>query len=133
MDGNIKNIEILQDCPFCQTDENNYIIRNKYSYSILDNYPVAKGHSLIICISHTPNYFDLTKMEKYAMIDLIDETEIYLKEKYKSTGFNVGININKSAGQTVEHAHIHLIPRYENDIIDPTGGVRNVIPGKGKY
>ena len=46
---------------------------------------------------------------------------------------NVSINTEKTAGQTIMHCHIHLIPRKENDVVDPLGGVRNVIPGKGNY
>ena len=42
------------------------------------------------------------------------------------TGFNVGINAGKSAGQTVFHVHVHLIPRRDGDVIDPKGGVRLV-------
>ena len=48
-------------------------------------------------------------------------------------GFNVGINIGLSAGQTVDWPHVHLIPRRKGDMEDPTGGVRHVIPEKGNY
>ena len=49
------------------------------------------------------------------------------------TGFNVGINEGTSAGQTIFHAHIHLIPRRDGDTNNPTGGVRGVIPAKQSY
>lgn len=45
----------------------------------------------------------------------------------------MGVNIGKTAGQTIQHVHIHLIPRYSGDVENPTGGVRNVIPEKGNY
>ncbi len=48
-------------------------------------------------------------------------------------GFNVGVNIGKDSGQTIFHCHIHLIPRRLNDVENPKGGVRHVIPGKGFY
>jgi diadenosine tetraphosphate (Ap4A) HIT family hydrolase len=48
-------------------------------------------------------------------------------------GYNVGVNVGQAAGQTVMHAHIHLIPRYNGDLADPRGGVRAVIPQKAKY
>jgi diadenosine tetraphosphate (Ap4A) HIT family hydrolase len=48
-------------------------------------------------------------------------------------GCNIGVNVGSVAGQTVGHVHVHLIPRYDGDVEDPTGGVRNVIPGKGNY
>ena len=46
---------------------------------------------------------------------------------------NVGMNIGTDAGQTVMYPHVHMIPRRKGDCEDPTGGVRNVIPGKGNY
>jgi len=48
-------------------------------------------------------------------------------------GFNLGANVGRAAGQTVRHAHVHLLPRFAGDVAQPLGGVRNVIPGKGAY
>jgi len=48
-------------------------------------------------------------------------------------GYNLGLNDGKAAGMTINHLHFHLIPRYLGDMIDPTGGVRHVIPAKGNY
>lgn len=52
---------------------------------------------------------------------------------YQPDGFNIGINVGEKAGQTVNHVHIHLIPRYTGDVDDPRGGVRGVIPEKRSY
>lgn len=57
----------------------------------------------------------------------------YIAMEYHSDGFNVGINVNAAAGQTIPHVHIHLIPRNTGDVEDPTGGVRGVIPWKSRY
>ena len=56
-----------------------------------------------------------------------------IQNKFKAEGFNIGINVGKSAGQTVNHVHIHLIPRYVGDVDNPEGGVRGVIPEKKNY
>ena len=48
-------------------------------------------------------------------------------------GFNIGVNNGESAGQTIFHCHIHLIPRRNNDVENPRGGVRDVIPEKQHY
>ena len=49
------------------------------------------------------------------------------------SGFNIGMNSGATAGQTINHAHIHLIPRRQGDVQDPRGGVRAIIPGKAVY
>ena len=45
----------------------------------------------------------------------------------------LGSNNGEVAGQTIFHCHLHVIPRREDDVINATGGVRNIIPGKGDY
>jgi diadenosine tetraphosphate (Ap4A) HIT family hydrolase len=72
--------------------------------------------------------------EEYAdAFDLIRRVKDVLQERFKPQGFNVGVNCGEVAGQTVLHAHIHLIPRYIGDVPSPRGGVRNIIPDKGNY
>ena len=63
----------------------------------------------------------------------MEDSKRYLDEKYKPDGYNVGINCEDAAGQTVMHLHIHLIPRYDGDMENPRGGVRGVIPKKRIY
>ena len=56
-----------------------------------------------------------------------------LQDTYHPTGFNLGVNVGRDAGQSVFHCHVHLIPRYQGDVTNPLGGVRGVIPGKQHY
>jgi diadenosine tetraphosphate (Ap4A) HIT family hydrolase len=79
------------------------------------------------------NYFDLTFREQSACIFMLNYVKELLQERFQPDGFNIGINIREAAGQTVPHAHIHLIPRYQEDVDKPEGGVRGVIPGKKMY
>ena len=65
--------------------------------------------------------------------DLLRDVRTTIAKLFAPAGFNFGINCGISAGQTVAHAHIHVIPHYEGDVPNPRGGVRNVIPGKGEY
>ena len=56
-----------------------------------------------------------------------------IDERYHPDGYNVGVNVNEAAGQSVFHVHMHLIPRYKGDVEKPKGGVRGVIPSKQSY
>jgi diadenosine tetraphosphate (Ap4A) HIT family hydrolase len=56
-----------------------------------------------------------------------------MSEDKSVAGFNVGMNAGEAAGQTVSHAHTHLIPRRRGDVEKPRGGVRGVIPGASDY
>ena len=119
-------------CPFCNL-EREKILESEMSFAIYDGFPVNNGHALIIPKRHTANYFDLSLEEQKDCIELLNLVKAIVQEKYNPTGFNVGININEAAGQTVPHVHIHLIPRYDGDVEEPNGGVRGVIPGKKIY
>ena len=119
-------------CPFCNL-EREKIIESELSFVIYDAFPVNEGHALIIPKRHTANYFDLSLEEQKDCIELLNRVKGIVQEKYNPAGFNVGININEAAGQTVSHVHIHLIPRYEGDVEEPRGGVRGVIPEKKTY
>ena len=56
-----------------------------------------------------------------------------LSLSHRADGFNIGVNDGAAAGQTIEHAHIHVIPRYDGDVADPRGGVRWVVPDRAPY
>jgi diadenosine tetraphosphate (Ap4A) HIT family hydrolase len=122
------------ECPFCNLDPSREIItESELVFAIYDKYPVNKGHALIIPKRHCSNYFELTAEEQLACWQLVNELKTVLTERYNPDGFNIGININEDAGQTIPHVHIHLIPRYKGDITQPEGGVRGVIPEKRLY
>lgn len=103
------------------------------AFAIEDKFPVSKGHALIIPKRKIESYFDLPFQEQSACWFLVNLIKQELKDKYKPSGFNIGVNINKAAGQTVPHCHIHIIPRYVGDVENPRGGVRGVIPSKKDY
>jgi diadenosine tetraphosphate (Ap4A) HIT family hydrolase len=123
------------ECPFCYESVKTRIVKQLDSiFAIEDRYPVTKGHLLIIPKRHTPDYFTLSKLEKDSIEDILQilQRQILVKDP-SVTGFNIGINNGESAGQTIFHAHIHLIPRRDGDTDNPRGGVRGVIPGKRSY
>ena len=75
----------------------------------------------------------INKEEYESCFELVRKVKDLLITKFKPEGFNIGVNCGEVAGQTVFHAHIHVIPRYKGDVPNPRGGVRNIIPGKGDY
>ena len=98
-----------------------------------DDFPVNPGHFEVIPKRHAPTIFDTTNEEKLAIFDLINEAKKLIDKKYKPDGYNIGINNGESAGQTVMHLHVHLIPRFKGDVENPRGGIRGIIPEKQNY
>jgi len=68
-----------------------------------------------------------------SIYDLISKIKKIISEKFNPDGCNIGINEGYAAGRTIDHLHIHIIPRYKNDVENPRGGIRNIIPDKGSY
>lgn len=127
--------EDCSGCIFCSKDARERPIANWGTvFAIEDKYPVTKGHMLIIPVRHTDDYFSMTREERIHADELLRILkEKILQEDRGVTGFNVGINCGESAGQTVMHAHVHLIPRRDGDTPCPRGGVRGVVPHKMNY
>ncbi len=120
-----------QDCPFCGKPE--IVIENELAFAHYDSYPVNAGHCLIIPRRHVAEYFQATAEEKASIWALVDEMKIIIDREYNPDGYNIGVNIGETAGQSVPHIHIHMIPRYRGDVENPRGGVRGVIPHKQQY
>ena len=121
-------------CIFCKVRKEELQFENKLAYSSIDSYPVSKFHSLIVPKRHVQDYFELSAEEVKACHELILKTkEKILNDDITVKGFNIGTNSGKTAGQSIMHCHIHLIPRREGDVENPQGGVRSVIPSKQHY
>ena len=104
------------------------------AFVIPDKYPASQGHVLIVSVRHTPDFFSMTTQERHDVDELIRVMRNRICESDTSVrGFNIGINCGDVAGQTIMHAHIHLIPRRRGDVENPKGGVRGAIPGKMQY
>jgi diadenosine tetraphosphate (Ap4A) HIT family hydrolase len=123
----------MRACPFCSLPNERIVLANKSGWVVRDAYPVSLGHTLIIPRRHIGSFFELSADERQDLLTLLDEAQAALQIKHQPQGFNIGINDGPAAGQTVPHLHIHLIPRYTDDVTDPRGGVRWVIPEKAKY
>ena len=115
------------ECPFCDAlvDGSRVKLTTQHWFVVLDEYPVNKGHALIVLKRHQPDFFLLTPIEWECLGYTIDWTKNYLDQEFRSDGYNIGINCGEAAGQTIPHLHIHVIPRYKGDVENPRGGIRN--------
>ena len=122
-----------EGCIFCDDEIITKIITSHGTvFAIESKYPATDGHVLIIPYRHTLDFFSMTPQEMHHSEELL----LMLKTKILDnditvTGFNIGMNCGESAGQTVMHAHTHLIPRRDGDVMNRRGEVMHVIPDKG--
>lgn len=124
---------MLDECPFCNIDSKRIIFSNEGAIAIFDEFPVNSGHMLIIPKKHQPDFFLIDNEEQRSILDLLHKCRNHIDAEFHPDGYNIGVNVNRAAGQTIFHLHVHLIPRYQDDVKDPRGGVRGVIPKKRNY
>ena len=118
-------------CPLCERlQAGDVIVENDLAAVLPDAYPVSEGHVLIVPKRHEGSVLALSEDEQVAMLRLARRI---CGESADADGFTIGTNVGEAAGQTVPHAHLHVIPRYQGDVADPRGGVRWVIPEKAAY
>ncbi len=123
-----------ENCRFCMSSSGRRImIQGEYGFAAWDRHPASDGHFLVIPYRHFSDYFDISDEELVELWSLVAEGKKMADEKYKPDGYNIGINIGESAGQSIPHLHIHVIPRYKGDVENPKGGVRGVIPQNKLY
>lgn len=103
-------------CRFCDLDEEEEIIlENENFVSLYDKNPVNKGHALIIPRNHILSFFDMNGEKGKKLQLFLRQVKKKLDEKFDPDAYNIYINDGEAAGRTVDHLHVHLIPRYEED------------------
>ena len=120
-------------CPFCDPPAARVWLENSAGVALLDAFPVSEGHTLVIPKQHVASLYELPEGDQTLLWRLAAEARIRLFRTHRPDGFNIGINDGPAAGQTVLHAHIHVIPRWSGDVADPRGGIRWIIPEKAAY
>ncbi len=124
----------MSDCPFCRRIAEGAITEgNDLAAAFPDGYPVSPGHMLIVPRRHVADFFELSAEEHTAIWNLVVPVRTHIEKSHSPDGYNLGINIGTAAGQTVSHAHFHVIPRYSGDADDPRGGIRWVVASKAAY
>lgn len=121
------------ECVFCNVAPNQVVTDDRHSLAFLDRYPITAGHTLVVPKRHVESIFDLPQNELSSVWRLVGEVREQLKAEFQPDAFTVGVNDGSAAGQTVGHAHVHVIPRRQGDVNDARGGVRWVIPERAPY
>ena len=116
----------MENCVFCNINSKEYLFENKLAFAIKDKMPASKGHCLVIPKRHVRTYFELTSDEISAIHELSLKVKEYLDNLYHPDGYNVGFNVEGAGGQSVWHAHMHVLPRYNGDTLHPRGGIRKL-------
>ena len=125
----------MEECRFCKIANEKFhiLFETDLATAFYDTYPVNVGHVLIVPKRHCETYFDLTKEELADMFELSKKVKDLLDKEFEPAGYNVGFNCYAAGGQTVMHAHMHVIPRYEGDCDNPRGGIRKAVKRKDNY
>ena len=110
-------MKIKRECPFCPPaiEQEELILENEHCFFIHSMDPVLVGSGLIIPRQHRQTVFDLTEAEWAATFELLKHVKALLDSKYSPQGYNIGWNCGQVAGQEVFHAHLHIIPRFEDE------------------
>jgi diadenosine tetraphosphate (Ap4A) HIT family hydrolase len=130
----VRGILDRMDCPLCKRLVGCATLDSSPSaVAVPDAYPVAPGHTLVLPRRHEPDFFHLTAEEQRDVLQVVLAVRERLVRESAPDGFNIGVNLGEAAGQTILHAHVHVIPRRKGDVEDPRGGVRWVVPARARY
>jgi diadenosine tetraphosphate (Ap4A) HIT family hydrolase len=120
-------------CPFCVPDKTKIWFEYQTGFVLWDAYPVSEGHTVVVPKEYVASLYDLSEETQASLWRMASETRRRLQDELQPDGFNIGLNDGEAGGQTVMHAHIHVIPRWKCDVPDPRGGIRWIIPEKARY
>jgi len=118
----IKSDKSSGGCVFCnalqynQDEEMLIVARGSYNFIILNRFPYNSGHLMVVPYVHKSSLETLDPETRVEMIEMVSRAEQILNQVYSPQGFNMGINIGKSAGAGIDtHIHFHVVPRWEGD------------------
>src|SRR4051812_20894250 len=112
-------------CELCTATD--FVLENSLAYVRYDNNSLSQGHVLVVPKRHVADFFDMSKGEQVAVLELLGEAQRHIQLNFSPNGYNIGVNVGVAGGQSRMHVHVHLIPRYAGDVPNPTGGIRCVL------
>lgn len=110
----------LDSCVLCSLDldeEQEVIFEGDHCYYIQKKsvQKSLEGSGLIIPKAHKQTVFDLSEAEWKETYELLQRVKDYIDERFQPEGYNVGWNVGQVGGQSIPHAHLHVIPRYRDE------------------
>jgi diadenosine tetraphosphate (Ap4A) HIT family hydrolase/HKD family nuclease len=123
----------IPESPFFEIPQAEWIAANRSAFAVWDAHPVNPGHALVVSRRQIVEWWEATPAERSDIFELVDVVRAKIDDLHSPDGFNVGFNAGRAAGQTIDHLHVHVIPRFEGDVADPRGGIRGVIRARGNY
>ena len=103
--------------PFLEIPETKWVSANALAFAVRDRYPVSPGHTLVVTRRLVATWFEATREEQPALLELVDAVKRALDAELAPQGYNVGFNSGEAAGQTVAHLHVHVIPRFSGNML----------------
>ncbi|HUT65062.1 MAG TPA: HIT domain-containing protein [Spirochaetota bacterium] len=123
------------DCILCSIVENNkdvvslLVTEGSHTAVCVNKFPYNSGHILIFPKRHITDYRELETDERREIDELLRKSLDVLDSLYAPAGYNIGLNIGDFAGASISHLHLHVIPRYKNELgfIDIVGGSKIIV------
>jgi ATP adenylyltransferase len=133
--GYIKGDKPKVDCILCSiirkedSVEKLLIHEGRYAVVSVNKYPYNSGHLLIYPKRHITDYRELSVREEREICSLVRVSLNILEKIYSPSGYNIGYNIGEFSGASLPHLHMHIIPRYRNELgfIDIIGGAKIIV------
>ena len=118
----IASADKTDDCVFCrinreQKDAENFVVhRARLNFIVLNLFPYTSGHLMIVPYEHKASLVDFDTATTTEMLELAKRSQLALEAEYHPDGFNIGMNLGRSAGAGVaDHLHLHVVPRWSGD------------------
>jgi ATP adenylyltransferase len=108
-------------CAYARADESSFaedhvLLANDDAYVVLNRYPFAAGHLLVVPRCHEGELENLGEREHDALFQLVRDAAMRLRKAVSAQGVNIGLNLGKAAGAGIgEHLHVHIVPRWDGD------------------
>lgn len=118
----IASADRVTGCVLCRIeqehkDAENYVVhRARLNFIVLNLFPYTSGHLMIVPYEHQPSLAAVSEATSTEMIELAKRAQVALENEYHPDGFNIGMNLGRSAGAGVaDHLHLHVVPRWAGD------------------